>query len=236
MKELVELGKQLGYEGEPLRNFVREEQAKERDQRLKERELEKERIEIEREAEGRRIAFEKEKIELEKQAEKERIDWEREAERERIEREKRVKLEMLEIEDRNRQREYERNSEILQAKKEGEHDVKLRGPKLPPFEDDKDNMDSYLNRFERYATVQKWKKDDWPLHLSALLKGKALDVYSRLSTADSLNYLVLKEALLKKYELTEQGFRKKFKYSKPEREAKPLHSSSVELITTCSVG
>ena len=144
LKELVELGKQLGYEGESLRNFIREEQARERDQRFKERELEKEKIELEREAEDRRMAFEKEKIALEEQALERKIALE-----------KQVRLETLEIEDRNRQRDYERNSELLQAKKEGEHDVKLRGPKLPPFEDDKDNMDSYLNRFERYATVQK---------------------------------------------------------------------------------
>jgi len=202
MKELVELGKQLGYEEESLRNFIREEQARERDQREKERVAKRELMELENK-------IEREKMELENKIEREKMELERESEerkrafeKEKIELEKQVRLETLEIEDRNRQREYERNSELLQAKKEGEHDVKLRGPKLPPFEDDKDNMDSYLNRFERYATVQKWKKDDWPLHLSALLKGKALDVYSRLSTTDSLNYLVLKEALLKKYELT----------------------------------
>jgi hypothetical protein len=94
---------------------------------------------------------------------------------------------------------------------------KLKGPKLPPFDDEKDNMDSYLHRFERYADNQKWSRDDWALHLSALLKGKALDVYSRLPRDDVFNYDVLKEALLKRYELTKQGFRKKFRYSKPEK-------------------
>jgi len=44
--------------------------------------------------------------------------------------------------------------------------------------DEKDNMDSYLNRFERYAELQGWLKDDLTIYLAALLKGSALDVYA----------------------------------------------------------
>ena len=96
------------------------------------------------------------------------------------------------------------------------NDNKVKGPKLPWFDEDKDNMDSYLSRFERYAEVQGWKMEQWALHLSALLKGKALDVYSRLPTDDSLEYEKLKSALLKRFELTEEGFRKRFKAARPE--------------------
>ncbi|KAK3580339.1 hypothetical protein CHS0354_014812 [Potamilus streckersoni] len=49
-------------------------------------------------------------------------------------------------------------------------------------------------------------------------EGKALDVYSLLSRDDVFKKDVLKEALLKRYLLTEQGFRKKFRYSNPEKE------------------
>ena len=56
--------------------------------------------------------------------------------------------------------------------------VKL--PELPSFTDGKDDLDSYLLRFERYATVAEWNRDSWAMHLSALLSGNALDVYSRL--------------------------------------------------------
>ena len=31
-----------------------------------------------------------------------------------------------------------------------------RAPKLPTFQDGKDQMDAYLNRFERYAKAQQW--------------------------------------------------------------------------------
>ncbi|KAL5020579.1 hypothetical protein ScPMuIL_003471, partial [Solemya velum] len=90
-------------------------------------------------------------------------------------------------------------------------------PKLPYFEEDKDNMDAYLQRFERYAEVVGWAKQCWSLHVSALLKGKALEVYSRLTPDEAKDYDVLKKALLKRYELTEEGFRRKFKNSYPDK-------------------
>ena len=46
LKDLVELGKQFGDEGETLRKFVQEEQARERDQRVKERDIEREKKRI----------------------------------------------------------------------------------------------------------------------------------------------------------------------------------------------
>ena len=47
------------------------------------------------------------------------------------------------------------------------------------FEESKDKMDSYLSRFEKYATANKWDKNMWATYLSALLKGRALNIYDR---------------------------------------------------------
>ena len=58
---------------------------------------------------------------------------------------------------------------------------KAKIPKLPEYREDKDDIDAYLQRFERYADSNKWKKEDWALNLSALLHGKGLDTYCRLS-------------------------------------------------------
>ena len=77
-------------------------------------------------------------------------------------------------------------------------------------------MDSYLHRFERYALAQSWNKDLWATHLSALLKGKALNVYALLPSDQALDYDALKMALLKRYELTEDGFKRKFRSCRPE--------------------
>ena len=62
-------------------------------------------------------------------------------------------------------------------KQKSEKLAHARGPKLPYFGDSKDKMDSYLSRFEKYATANKWDKNVWAAYLSALLKGRALDVY-----------------------------------------------------------
>ena len=54
---------------------------------------------------------------------------------------------------------------------------KIKSPKLPPFEERSDDIDSYLNRFKRHAEAHYWHKTIWATHLSALLKGHALDVH-----------------------------------------------------------
>ena len=48
--------------------------------------------------------------------------------------------------------------------------------------------DAYLQRFERYAAVQNWPGSTWAINLSALLKGKALEAYSRLSVDAASEY------------------------------------------------
>ena len=83
-------------------------------------------------------------------------------------------------------------------------------PKLPVFQQDKDDMDSYLGRFERYAKAQRWDGSMWAINLSALLTGKALEVYYRLASSEMDDYDVLKEALLKNFQLTESGFHDKW--------------------------
>jgi len=87
---------------------------------------------------------------------------------------------------------------------------------MPCFDDRVDDMDAFLHRFEVYADSQGWKKDKWAVYLSALLKGKALDVYSRLPVKDAQDYDVLKDALLKRFNLTEEGFKQKFRSVRPE--------------------
>ncbi|KAJ8049235.1 hypothetical protein HOLleu_01889 [Holothuria leucospilota] len=89
-------------------------------------------------------------------------------------------------------------------------------PKLPPFDEEKDDMDAYINRFERYATVQGWNKEsEWAIGLGALLKGKALVEYSRLTPEEAADYVKVKKAALEAYHLTARGFRRRFKDSRP---------------------
>ena len=99
----------------------------------------------------------------------------------------------------------------------GSFPMTVKKPKIPPlpvFQEGKDDIDSYLSRFERHATCVGWDKKDWALALSALLSGKALDIVSRLTTEQVEDYEVVKSALLKGFDLTEEGYRLKFRHAK----------------------
>ena len=98
---------------------------------------------------------------------------------------------------------------------------RAKAPKLPSFVDGKDDLDAYLQRFERFADTAKWKKDGWASKLSALLSGRALEVYSHLSQEAAKDYDKVKIALMKRYDLTKDGYRRKFRASKPEVDESP---------------
>ena len=249
MDRLIQMGKDLGYEGEKLQDFVKQQQDYERGERIAERELERDRIAAEKD---KLAAQEKDKeIELARIATEERLEMARiEGIAEQAERDRELKRTELETD-----RESKLSSEIELEKLKHSFEMKhlelmgqlevqratfktelekqkseklahARDPKLPYFEESKDKMDSYLSRFEKYATANKWDKNVWAAYLSALLKGRALDVYDRLSTEDAADYDKLKDALLKNFDMTERGFRKKFRYSRPERSETFIQFSS----------
>ena len=95
--------------------------------------------------------------------------------------------------------------------------ITIHRPKLPKFEEDKDDMDTFLQRFERFAKMQKWKPEEWVVSLSPLLTGKGLEVYTNMPDTDVDNYEQLKMALLKRYQLTEEGFRRRFREGKADK-------------------
>ena len=89
-------------------------------------------------------------------------------------------------------------------------------PRMLYFDEERDFMDSYLGRFERFAESQKWNKTHWAMYLSALLKGRALDVFSMMPAEQANDYDKLKDALLKRYLLSADGFKRRFRSAKPE--------------------
>ncbi|KAJ8046591.1 hypothetical protein HOLleu_05316 [Holothuria leucospilota] len=208
IEKLVKVGKELGFSGEELKAFIDVER-----NRFKEKRDEARKIRAEEREEEHRLLIEAQEYKLKsKELEVKEIELKLvQKEQEIKEKESKMKDGNLEVE--SSASEGEGDTE-RGADKKGK--VYTKAPKLPKFEDGKDNMDAYLTRFERYADSRKWKKRSWALNLSTLLTGKGLTVYYSLSAKDADNYEVLKSALLKSYELTEEGFRNKFNSSKPE--------------------
>ena len=161
--------------------------------------------EKDKEIELARLHLEHEKLKMEQEIEHEKLKMEQEVELTRIEsQERQAKLDS----------DAKFASQLELGKLGVEKAAHARNPKLPYFEESKDKMDSYLSRFEKYAVANKWDRSIWAAYLSALLKGRALEVYDRLSVADANDYEKLKNALLKNFE---RGFRKKFHNDRPER-------------------
>ena len=137
-----------------------------------------------------------------------------------------LELEKLQLEGARVEREnIEARAEVQSAasSQAGQENVTAvtKTPWLPDFVDGKDNLDNYLLRFERYATMAGWQRDTWAVRLCPLLTGKALDVYSGLSSKDARNYDKLRKALLQRYDFSKQGYRERFRNAKPERQESP---------------
>jgi len=93
----------------------------------------------------------------------------------------------------------------------------MKALKLPPFNEDKDDLDAYLIRFKRACTAFEVRQEHRSTQLARLLQGnQGLDVYQRLADDEVDVYDVLKAQLLKRFRLTEGRYRKRFKIGKLE--------------------
>ncbi len=72
-------------------------------------------------------------------------------------------------------------------------------------------VDSYFITFERVAGKLRWPKDMWALLLQCNLEGKAQEVCSSLPIEQSLDYDIVKTAVLRAYELVPEASRQKFR-------------------------
>ena len=88
--------------------------------------------------------------------------------------------------------------------------AKLPKPVLQKFIE-KDNVESYLEMFERVAAQQEWPKETWDTQLVGLLSGDALDSYSSLAPASAKNYDLVKAAILKLYDVSAETYRQRFR-------------------------
>ena len=216
--KIAAVGEKCGYAGGELAKYIENEL-----KRMKEEEAEKLKRFKQEEAEKLQRIKEEEAEKLKQEIEKQEREYQRQ---DKLRREKEEREDKLRQEDEAREvRRFQRE----QGNKEKEYELEMvkatqketiikpltRYPDLPAFVESTDKVDSYLNRFERYATNAQWPRKGWATQLSALLTGEALEVYFRLSDADANNYDKLKEALLRRYDFTEDGYRNKFRQGKP---------------------
>ena len=211
-KAFEELKKQvesLGLNEKSKSNFLMEEWRKIREAKAEEKKAEREAVERRLQAE-RETAAEERRLQAEREAAAEEKRAEREAEERRAEREAEERKAAMELEGLKLELEAKRLETAARPAGIAEEVVRqsariARSPELPAFVDGRDDLDNYLLQFERYATVAGSEKEAWATQLSPLLSGRALEVYSRLSQDEAMDYERLKLAVLKRYDFTEFG-------------------------------
>lgn len=143
LKELIAFATASGMQGDSLAIWLREERAAAREGQA-------------RAAEERAAERAVESAREERAAEKERVAEERAADKERA---------ALERAEADKQRQHDLAMEELRKSsrdKEVSHGSSAcHTHKLLHFNEQKDDLDAYLYRFEAYATGQTWSRDQW---------------------------------------------------------------------------
>ena len=91
-------------------------------------------------------------------------------------------------------------------------DVSRQVRLVPQFHEQE--VDKFFLHFEKVATNLHWPPESHTMLLQSVLIGKAQDVYSALSVEQSADYEVVKQGILKAYELVPEVYRQQFRESK----------------------
>ena len=130
----------LGYEGKEIMEYVKEQQKLDREERAAWKNIRM--AELQTEAEEKKRADEIRFAQIEAAKEQAKIEAEKE-------------LALNELELKAQQNQASASLAVTPPPRNKD----AKSPKLPSFIDEKDELDSYLLRFERYAENASWEKD-----------------------------------------------------------------------------
>ena len=77
-----------------------------------------------------------------------------------------------------------------------------------------DDIEAYLTTFERLMKAHNVKKDRWTYKLTPHLTGKAQQAYVAMAQADAEDYEKVKAAILRRYDVTAESYRQRFRAAK----------------------
>ena len=86
----------------------------------------------------------------------------------------------------------------------------LSGVKLVPLSE-RDDIEAYLVTFERIMKAHKVDEDRWAHYLAPQLTGRAQLAFAAVPTADSAKYEAIKAAILQRYDINEEAYRRRFR-------------------------
>ena len=171
--------------------------------------------------------FELEKMRLQLEYEDREKERERQERIQKEEREERMQREQIEKDERMHREKLDFELQKLKLEKgqenpvpshvKSEFDAAKNIRLVPKFQEK--SVDKYFPQFEKIAANLKWPREFWPTLLQSVLIGKAAEVYSALSLAESSDYDKVKDVILKAYQLVPEAYRQRFrKYKKFENQ------------------
>ena len=80
---------------------------------------------------------------------------------------------------------------------------------------DKDDIESYLTTFERMMTAYEVDAARWVYKLAPQFTGKAQEAYAALTPNEAQSYPSVKSAILRRYNINDETYRKRFRSLKP---------------------
>ena len=82
----------------------------------------------------------------------------------------------------------------------------------------KDDIEAYLTTFERVMRIYEVPEDRWAVRLVPQLMCKAQSAYAAMGAEDALDYWALKEAILKRYDISEDTYKHRFRRTEKKEE------------------
>ena len=145
-------------------------------------------------------------------------------------------IEMKRIEEERRQKDREHELEMIRMKKENEeHRIReemncrqnqWKCDSFPVFDEAKDDIDSFLEGFERRAYLASPDDSYWVTWLGQVLcKGQTGEVYARAIRDPNLTYQDLKSALLSHFNRRPEEYRRQFRNIRPLNNEMPIQFS-----------
>ncbi|XP_070206607.1 uncharacterized protein [Littorina saxatilis] len=159
----------------------------------KQREMEEKKLGEAREEAQKQRDFEEAKVQRMERMESERID-----EMKKLQDEAQRHAERLEEQRANNQRAHQKARDGM---------VESTKVTLPAFDENKEDIEAYLTKFERFAEELDWDQTTWARRVSTKLNVKATTLIGDMSKEDARDYQLVKKELLRGFRCTAESFR-----------------------------
>ncbi|XP_077544813.1 uncharacterized protein LOC144157983 [Haemaphysalis longicornis] len=188
-------------------------QAAEAERQREEREERKRKEE--REEKKREQELERQKQEQEQEREERKRKEEREDRRREQERQHELEMKRLDVQASRPRRESDSSAPSVQSAATERPTLRMCDL-MRPYKVGED-IGLFLVNFERTCERAQFSRDSWPQKLLTLLPGEASDVMARLPKEEAEDYEKVKSSLLRKYRLSAEAFRQKFREAEKAR-------------------